>query len=298
MQLPFYTVLCYAVICYAVLGKTLVNLLISEDMMAAAHIHNHALKSQALQHTPRPVVAYAASYQTGDFVGMHQHPRAQLLYAVQGVMRVRTAGNVWTIPPRQALWIPAGVSHSHTTLSPVELRTLYLTTDVAAPLGEACYVLGVSALLKELILALLREPVAYPQPGRGDHLVALILSEIAGASRLAAELPWPADRRLQQVCQWLLDAPDAPGGIEQLAARAGASSRTLNRLFQKETGLRYRQWLAQVQLSDALVRLDRGEAVQRIAQQLGYKSAAAFSAMFRKQLGCAPQQYRRQGAAG
>lgn len=265
--------------------------------MVAQHIHRHALNSQALQHIARPVVAYAASYQTGDYVDMHHHPRAQLLYAVSGVMRIHTVHNVWTVPPRQALWIPAGVSHSHLSLSPVELRTLYLSTDVAAALGESCYVLSVSALLKALILALLQEPVEYPQPGRADHLVALILSEIVSASRLALELPWPCDRRLQQVCQWLLDAPDAPGGIERLAALAGASSRTLNRLFQKETGLRYRQWLAQVQLSAALVRLDRGEPVQRIAQQLGYQSAAAFSAMFRKQLGCTPQQYRRQGLA-
>ncbi|WP_328701309.1 AraC family transcriptional regulator [Cellvibrio polysaccharolyticus] len=251
-------------------------------------------ESEAWQHLPRPVVAWAGAYAMGDSVPMHQHPRAQLLYAVEGVMRIHTSDRVWIIPPQRALWVPPGVLHSHISMSDVQMRTLYINPDIAEALGLDCYVFAVSPLLRELILALSREPMEYPVPGRGEHLVALILSEIASASRVHMDIPWPSDRRLQQVCQRVLDNPGAANTIEQLADAAGASSRTMIRLFQKQTGLRYRQWLQQVQLAEALARLDRGESIATIARALGYARPGAFSAMFRKHFGSSPQHYWKQ----
>lgn len=250
--------------------------------------------SEAWQYLPRPVVAWAGAYATGEAVAMHRHPRAQLLYAVEGVMRIHTHDRVWIIPPQRALWVPPGVWHSHTSMSDVQMRTLYISPDIAEALGEDCYVVAVSPLLRELILALLREPVEYPLPGRGEHLVALILSEIVSASRVHIDIPWPSDRRLQQVCQRVLDNPGAAHTIAQLADQAGASSRTMIRLFQRQTGLRYRQWLQQVQLAEALARLDRGESITNISRALGYARPGAFSAMFRKHFGRSPQQYWKQ----
>jgi len=247
--------------------------------------------SESYQYLARPVVVWAGSYAPGDYVPAHGHPRAQLLYAVKGVMRVHTPHRVWTIPPQRALWIPPGVEHANTAMGDVEMRTLFIEADTAAAIEGECCAISVSPLLRELILSLLREPVEYPVPGRGEHLVALILSEIKNASRLNIEIPWPTDRRLQSVCQHILDNPGADNTIEHLADRAGASARTLIRLFQRETGLRYRQWVQQVQLADALCRLDRGESIARIANALGYSHPGAFSAMFRKHLGVSPNQY-------
>ena len=44
------------------------------------------------EQAPRPLVGYAFDYAAGHDTGWHQHPRAQLLYAIAGVMRVVTAG--------------------------------------------------------------------------------------------------------------------------------------------------------------------------------------------------------------
>lgn len=247
--------------------------------------------AEQLQQLPRPVVAWAGHYQAGDKVAAHSHPRAQLLYAVQGVMQVHTPGSVWTIPSHRALWLPPGVEHDLFMMSDVQMRTLYIDAAVAQTLGQECRAVTVSALLKELILALLQEPAEYPQPGRGEHLVALILSEIQGAACQTMHLPWPQDRRLQRVCQWLLDSVGTSHSIDQLAAMSGASSRTLMRLFSKETGLSYRQWLRQLQLAEAVLRLQRGEPVARIAAALGYRSPSAFTAMFKRSFALSPQLY-------
>ena len=249
------------------------------------------LSPDSLQEIPRPVVAWAGRYLSGEEIAPHTHPRAQLLYAVEGVMRVITPNSVWTIPSQRALWVPAQVEHHSFMMSDLEMRTLYVNPDVPIALGQECRAISVSGLLRELILGLIEEPAEYPMPGRGEHLTALILTEINRAARHSVEIPWPRDRRLQTVCQLLMNTPGVNRTIEELADIAGASARTLIRLFPRETGLKYRQWVQQVQIADALCRLGRGESIARIADALGYASPSAFSAMFKRTFGVAPNQY-------
>ncbi|MNL48592.1 Helix-turn-helix domain protein [compost metagenome] len=49
--------------------------------------------------------------------------------------------------------------------------------------------------------------------------------------------------------------------------------------------------MQQVRLADAVCRLSLGVPVARIASDLGYRSASAFSAMFHRALGAPPQRY-------
>jgi AraC-like DNA-binding protein/quercetin dioxygenase-like cupin family protein len=243
------------------------------------------------QHVPRPVTAMSKQYAAGDYTAPHSHVRAQLLYATEGVMRVSTEHGVWILPPRRALLIPVGIVHEVHILSELSMRTVYIDAQVAAPYGGDCKVLEVSRLLRELILALLAEPIEYALAGRGDWLAHLILSELMAADTVPLAIPWPRDRRLVAVCSAIMDAPGSRRSIEDWAQDAGASARTLIRLFPKETGLHYRQWLQQVHLAEAFCRLDRGEGVAAIAYALGYASPSAFSAMFRRILGRTPQHY-------
>lgn len=246
---------------------------------------------EALQYVPRPIVAWGGNYASGDEIPAHTHPRAQLLYAVDGVMRIQTPQSVWTIPSHRALWVPPNVEHHSFMMSDLELRTLYVSKDIPLSLGKECRAISVSGLLCELILGLLQEPAEYPIPGRGEHLAALILSEIDRAASQSVEIPWPQDRRLQRVCQFIMNSPGISHTIDDLADMAGASTRTLIRLFPKETGLKYRQWVQQVQLAEAICRLERGEPIARIAHFLGYSSPSAFTAMFKRSFGVAPNRY-------
>jgi AraC-like DNA-binding protein len=104
-------------------------------------------------------------------------------------------------------------------------------------------------------------------------------------------VPWPRDRRLQALCTDIMAHPASQRRLDDYALDAGASARTLIRLFPRETGLHYRQWVQQVHLAHAFEMLARGESVGRIAQALGYASPSAFTSMFRKLLGKTPQHY-------
>jgi AraC-like DNA-binding protein len=247
--------------------------------------------SADFQRVPRDVTAMAKDAAFGSSIPRHFHQRAQLLYASEGVMRVSTDDGVWIIPPQRGLLIAPGVTHELTMLSNVHMRTVYIEASAALGVGPGCRVIEVSRLLREVILALIAEPIEYSLPGRGGHLAALILSEIAVAATVPIAIPWPRDRRLVGICQAIMQNPGSQRTIEEWAGDAGASGRTLMRLFSKETGLRYRQWVQQVQLADAFCRLARGDGVGEVARALGYASPSAFTSMFRRILGRTPQHY-------
>ena len=252
---------------------------------------DRSLDAGDYQAVPRVVTALAKDHDYASIIPPHSHPRAQLVYASEGVMRVSTQTGVWLIPPQRGLLIAPGVVHEVAMLSNVNMRTLYIEAAAASGFGPGCRVIEVTRLLRELILALIEEPIEYPLPGRGAHLAALILSEIVAAATVPIAIPWPRDRRLVAVCEAIMAAPGAARTIEEWAGDAGASGRTLMRLFPKETGLRYRQWVQQVHLADAFCRLARGDGVGEIAQALGYASPSAFTTMFRRILGKTPQHY-------
>lgn len=249
------------------------------------------------QHVPRVITAMSRENVYGDHIAPHSHPRAQLLYATEGVMRVTTEFGVWVLPPRRALLMAPGVVHESHMLSKVSMRSIYIEAGAAAVFGPGCRVIEVSNLLRELILALIAEPIEYPLPGRGGHLAMLILSELAAAETVPIAIPWPRDRRLLAVCSAILETPGCQRSMEEWAATAGASARTLIRLFPKETGLHYRQWLQQVHLADAFCRLANGDSVGSIAHALGYASPSAFTTMFRRILGKTPQHYQTEWRA-
>ncbi len=52
--------------------------------------------------TPMPVAALAADYPHAAFVSTHRHRRAQLLYAIEGVMLIEARAGRWVVPPTRA----------------------------------------------------------------------------------------------------------------------------------------------------------------------------------------------------
>jgi quercetin dioxygenase-like cupin family protein len=107
------------------------------------------------QNVARPFAAMAKSFADGFEIEPHHHKRDQLIYAVSGLMRVRTAQEAWIVPPDRAVYVPARTTHSISMRGAVEMRTLYIARDAHVALPAAATVMAVSDLLRELILALI-----------------------------------------------------------------------------------------------------------------------------------------------
>ncbi|MFD8554070.1 AraC family transcriptional regulator [Streptomyces fradiae] len=91
----------------------------------------------------------------------------------------------------------------------------------------------------------------------------------------------------------LHDEPAHPWTVASLAARAGVSRAALARRFAELVGEPPMTYLTGWRLALAADLLREGDAtVERIARQVGYGGAFAFSAAFKRVRGVSPQEYR------
>jgi len=93
-----------------------------------------------------------SEYVDGEVIKPHSHPWHQLVYASQGVMTVRTSEGAWVVPINRGVSLPAGTRHSIEISGTVSVRTLYLVPRMGESLPDQPRVIGVSPLLRELIL--------------------------------------------------------------------------------------------------------------------------------------------------
>ncbi|KVQ64856.1 AraC family transcriptional regulator [Burkholderia territorii] len=245
------------------------------------------------EHIPRSVVATATDYAAGTTVPAHAHGRGQFAIASRGTISVSTPHGRWLVPPQRACWVPAGVLHEMTTTGPVTMLNAFVSEDTAraAGLPDQCGVYGVSPLLRQLIDEAIDLPAMYDVDGRAGKLMALLIAEIATMPRLSLHAPLPTDARLAKICRHLFASPSIAADLDRVATDAGVSRRTFTRLFRAQTGVSFAAWRQQVCMLAAIARLSDGQPVTRVALDLGYASASAFTSAFRRILGETPSRY-------
>ncbi|MGQ5638040.1 MULTISPECIES: GlxA family transcriptional regulator [unclassified Streptomyces] len=111
--------------------------------------------------------------------------------------------------------------------------------------------------------------------------------------------PAPSGATLEPLLHWLEDHCGRDLPLDEIAARAGMSTRTLNRRFREQTGTTPLQWLHRARVRRAQHLLETTPyPVERIAAQTGFGSPTAFRERFRRVVGTSPQAYRRAFRAG
>lgn len=127
------------------------------------------------------------------------------------------------------------------------------------------------------------------------------LLELAG-SVLANELNvrGPRGRRIasardrfSELLQEMTEAEFLDHRPEELAARCGCSRRHFSRLFRRHLGISIRSKQTQMRLLKARELLaDTNEKVMSVAMSAGYRHLGLFNAMFKKQFGMTPTEWR------
>ncbi len=268
-----------------------------------------------LFHAPsaeRPVRAKSRRLGTDVQVEPHQHAWGQVAFSATGVSRVTAVNSTFIVPPSRAVWVPPGVEHTVTVMQEADMRTLYvhqpegrIGPDVnleEAAAWRHCRVIEVSPLLRELVLQLslidsVREADtaldadAAATRDRECWMSALVLDELRRARPVALGVALPQDKRLRALCEAVLDAPARHATLQGWAGEAGASPRTVARLFQRELGTSFVLWRQQVLLAKALSMAARRQPMSHIAAELGYASASAFTAMVTRSVGMPPSRF-------
>lgn len=238
------------------------------------------------------VRSLASTYPDGMVIADHDHPWGQLVYGRSGVMRVTTQGRAWLAPATRAVWLPPLRPHAIHMSGAVAMRTLYLAPRVAQPLPAEVCVLEVGPLLRELVLHILTLGMLDPAVDEHARLAGVLIDVIAAAPREDLALPLPIDPRALALAQQVQAAPDDRTDLPGLARAAGASLRTLQRIFPRETGLSLEAWRQKARMIHAVAALCAGSSVTGAALDCGYDSPSAFITAFRRQFGVTPGRYR------
>jgi AraC-like DNA-binding protein len=229
-----------------------------------------------------PVVGLVWDENRARHIGRHRHQRGQIISVIKGIITVSTRAGTWVIPPNRAVWIPPNMEHWATYSRVCALRTLYTDVNMSTNFPTSrCVELYLDSLSREL----LNTAVHFDWDLDPDHsdmrLAQLLIERMPLLEQPVLRVPEGKDPRVIRVMQLLRDAPDADRTLAQSSKQAGATGRTMARLFMRDAGMSFSEWRRQYRLMLALEQLADGAPVTTVAHNLGYDSASNFSTMFR-----------------
>jgi AraC-like DNA-binding protein len=148
-------------------------------------------------------------------------------------------------------------------------------------------VVAVDDLLRALLLHLDNDVALAPR----QRAEAVVFDLLTPVSVTTITLPMPTDPRALEVASALVHHPADQRSLAAWGDEVGASARTLSRHFRLETGLTFGQWRTQNRLRAALDHLAAGMPIGNVAREIGYETASAFVASFRRATGQTPGAY-------
>lgn len=234
--------------------------------------------------------ALSVTYSSGHVLHPHTHASHQLLFASSGAMTVTGDRTSWMIPPGRAVLIPAGIPHAIRMWGEVAMRSLYFPVNAPATVFDAntCRVISVSPLLRELILRVAELAAIDSRVAVEARLMNVLMDELGSARIERLLLSLPSDARAVKAAESVLKNPADSATAETLARRCGLSTRTLERLFRAETGMRFGLWRQKARLLESVRVLVEGGSVTDAALESGYSSVSAYIAAFKETFGCTP----------
>ena len=234
--------------------------------------------------------ALRVTYHSGYVLHPHTHTAHQLLFASSGAMTVTGDRTSWMIPPGRAVLIPARIPHAIRMWGEVAMRSLYFPVNAPAPVFDAntCRVISVSPLLRELILRVAELAAIDSRVAVEARVMSVLMDELESARIEQLLLPLPSDARALRAAESVLKNPAESATADALARRCGLSTRTLERVFRAETGMRFGLWRQKARLLESVRVLVEGASVTDAALESGYSSVSAYIAAFKETFGCTP----------
>jgi AraC-like DNA-binding protein len=240
----------------------------------------------------RPVLSFGWRADGPHRAAAHSHARGHIIQPQFGAYWVITGEGTWLVPAGLAIWIPPTIHHQVYSYGAVTARILFVDPAHAGGLPVRAGTVRVSPLLDALLTRTFDYGNQYPADGPEARLTRVMLDELAAMEFADLHLPVSTEPRLERAMERVISAPEAAERIEDLAKVAGASPRTLARLFRTETGMSHGQWRRNLLLARALERLEQGARVSEVAFDLGYASPSGFVYAFRRAFGVPPGRYR------
>ncbi|MBN3491842.1 helix-turn-helix transcriptional regulator [Vibrio neptunius] len=220
----------------------------------------------------------------------HQHEYAQLYWVSKGIFTIETSDQQWTITPACLGWIPPHLQHRSDVVSDIEAVMIYVPLTWLNACPQQAKVIKSNPLIQALIERMTHFDFSVmTEPQQRQFQVLLDEVHLAPASNLY--LPLPKEAKMRQIADSLLETPDDARSQTELAHDFGTSTRTLSRLFKKETGIAFGFWRQQARLISSLPLLEKGLSITCVALSCGYSNTSTFITVFKARFGVTPSVY-------
>lgn len=247
---------------------------------------------------PEPITFRSACLPADAAYPEHSHPWGEFVYSYRGVMEVRVGDRQYLSPSHYGLWLPPGVRHQGLNRYEAVHSSLYVSEDHCARLPTTTCALVVTPLMRALLDHLHDHPPLPPYSAETERLLAVLVDRIAEARPTGSYLPMSSDPLLGRVLSILENTPGDPRPLADLARAVGTTERTLMRRSREDLGMPLAEWRQRLRVIKAVPMLEAGLKIETISRDLGYGSASAFIAMFRRLTGTSPDECRRSMERG
>ncbi|MGC9437831.1 AraC family transcriptional regulator [Streptomyces sp. WG5] len=218
----------------------------------------------------------------------HSHPWHELLWNEQGASTVVVGSQVWCVTPTLGLWMPAGQTHSASAVAGTSYRAHFFRYGTVSALPDVPVAVDITPLLRLLLERLEEKDL----PSRSRAVTETMVLDVLRPSARALLVQLPTSALLRPIVDAVRADPAHQRTLTGWASSLGCSARTLTRAFQTETGTSFARWVAAVRAQHAVHLLSRGFEVDVVADAVGYRSASAFGAAFRRTTGATPGRFR------
>ena len=227
----------------------------------------------------------------------HSHHWGHLNYAAHGSLNMEVPDGHLLCPPQHGVWIPPGVVHSCYVRHAVQYRSVYLEPQLCESLPAEVGCMRIGPIVRAIFADFARRDVHEPQSEADLRLAQVVHDQLAGTPLESSYLPAAKHPALVQVLDAMQSEPNDHRSLAQWAQTVHMTERTLARHCQSELGMSLGEWRQRMRYLCAIDALEAGDTVQSIAYDLGYSTPSAFIAMFQRESGLSPEQFRREFAA-
>ncbi|MET3036636.1 AraC family transcriptional regulator [Chryseobacterium sp. NRRL B-14859] len=226
---------------------------------------------------------------------LHQHHKGQLVYVESGFQYITIEERIYLLPQNHAVWIPPDAIHKTNSHSEkIKLMIMFADVDRKDSFYHEVNVFSVPPVLREMIKY--AEKWSKIMVRRTDETLFLqaLFNELPRfvEHSLKLHICLPRDKRLAKVIEYLHDHYREEFKMEEMSDIALLSSRTLERIFKKETGLTLSKYQQMLRIIKSLELLSADHlTISETAYEVGYKSVQAYTRSFQSVMQFRPSDF-------
>lgn len=266
---------------------------------------NEEYENIQLNHETDSYIFKFRSRDTARIIPMHFHKEIEILYCIQGNLKIWIEGNQIVLNQGEVFFINSLVPHATQSLSASEVVVLYLSEEVFTK--EKILVKIPKASIREKVYQRCIELIEriYQQSLKDQRfqkyllqstvleLEYILLAEFSEDIGEDNQKQLAQNAKIGRVLNLVRNNFDNNISLAELSQASGYSMHYLSRMFHKNTGLTFYEYKKSLCLEMAIKMIENtNESLEEIALKSGFPNEKSMREYFKKVMGLSPIKYK------